>query len=517
VAPKQVANKLPFQGLGPGKKHKDKVYGPRTQEQYVEHETKKAIKKSKKKKKEKKKEGKESHWWDTLLEVGGGLLLKFLPMLFGGRKISPNTVSFHSGPGEGMIGAAQPTATKTSGEPIIKSLGPGRVLIEHTGLVGSLPRTNVTEGTPWARGDALFKCDLTPLIEPWLTRMSAYQRYRFRNIAFTMIPTVPTVEAGRVMGAFEVDVDAPIMTGKGETTMKTMASLSSAIMVDVWSTHVFVKSFREDASEWYYVSQSGVEPRTNIQGRFTMVAADVPADWAAGNFADLLVSYQIELDDPILTPAPNLGMFGAISSGANVSNTYPWGDEGTELQLAYYTDSVGEDRTDSNLPVVYTKTLNGTLGSFFKVPRGNYMAMILMSADADVDNIAVACRGSYKELTGYESAFNAEMMYSVSLHMAMKTFPFSSSGFNDADGLSVTLSFLASKDAKVTGVSSAYIQFVALGGSPRWVNPLTSTLKEIQAKIQALANAADYNPTYLGSTGQVTSSSGAARRALDHK
>jgi hypothetical protein len=378
-----------------------------------------------------------------------------------------------------MIGAAQPTAVKTSSEPIIRSAGPGRVIIEHSGLVGSLPRLEPITESIWHRGDAIFQIDITPNIEAWLTRMSAYQRYRFRNIAFTMVPTVPTVEAGRVLGAFEADVDSPVLVNKGEATMRNMASLSSAVMVDVWSTHTFVKSFREDVNNWYYVSQSGVEPRTNVQGRFSIVAADVPADWDPGNFADLMVSYEVELDDPVLAPSPVLGMFGQVAGGANLSNTYPWGDI-DKVTHPGFVDADSVPVCGSSVPVVYSKTLMGAFGSYFQVPRGYWAGLFHISSDGDVTNIACSWHGSYDALSTDGLGFDTFFAAGASGHEGVRVVFFQSSGFGQADAVSITLSTAG------TAPTGAEAIFIALGGQPKWSNPLMSLLQEMEMKIGAL-------------------------------
>lgn len=443
--------------LGKKEKEKDLAY-------YQQKE-----KKRKKKKEKKGSKKKETHWWDTVLDIGASLV-KFLPLILGGKKVQAGSVSVHSGFKDGSIGMATPSAFKPTAEPLISSMGPGRVKVVHSGLLGSLSRA--PNGVDAVRGDKLMRVAITPDIEPWLRRVCAYQKYRFRNVAITLQPSVPTTSAGRVLGCFEADVDNPITTGEGEATVNALATSTSSVIVDIWSPHTFVKSFRDDQNEWYYASQSGVEQRTNQQGLFTLVAAsDMDAD-VPDVFADVIVTYEVELDEPILAPAPELGMSANVAGATSMTVALPFGTAPTVEAYHLLNSSVRGGVVPQSLPYYY----ENSSGSLFRFPVGYYFAAIKLVGDMATASVTVV--GSYEGLIPTNFATFVLGPSSGSVNGAVAGIAFRSSGMASGSGIRVV--------ATGNTVTGAMMSVASLGGVVPYINPVIALLDSLKDRLQSL-------------------------------
>lgn len=442
-----------------GKKKKSAFTNPKEYKEY------KHKRKQKKKAKKEKKKKSSSSWWDTLLDIGGKVLTHILPMFLGGKQLQYGSMSAHSGPRvrtivpANSIPAAQPESFHPSSEPEIQSLGPGKILIRHSGLAGTLNSAN-DAGDYFVRGTRMYGVDLTPFIEPWLARMSAYQRFRFRNIAVTVHPSVPTLQAGRIMGYFEDDVDNPVVTGAGETTIESAASMAGAVITDVWEAHTFVKSFRD--TELYYVAQTGVEPRTSKQGRFNLVAASDFDNSFPANIADITIAYEIILEEPVLQAPGVLGAWAvAVDDAVDRPTGVIFGRVPTYDYMWKRTD--GESIMWDMSPVQRSFTPSysgvsfgaGTQCSAFQLPSG-YWCVDLYVEGTNLAAFDDAPSGNYC-VCGLKSA-GFSWYYTSATKWCHKIIVLST-GFNDP------MSFLKISCTYDT-ITKAYIQFTCLGGSP---------------------------------------------------
>lgn len=471
--PHQRFGPRPIGNNGPvlGRKHRKDFTKQGEYVTYLERKLEKGGKNGNKKRKNKKRSSKEKKkkegggFWDTLLSIGMNIIPKILPFI-----ISPkHTVSVHSGlkgASTVPVPAASGTEYKTSSDPVIESMGPGRVRICHGSLAGSLVKVNPRTGQNYARGEVMFSLDITPAITPFLTRVCSYQHFKFQNLAFTIQPSVPTITAGRVMGCFLEDVDTTLPLNQGDSTIMAASSLGSALETDIWVPHTFVSSYHD--SPWYYTSQSGTEPRTNKQGIFYIIAcSEMSSNDIPDNIADVFVSYEMCAQSPILMPDPALGISTFLSNPADGSegSGHVFGNGPALGKLVNTSETTG---IGVNVPYAFSGTGFGTgvQGDSFQLPPGNYQAHF-EAEGTGFSALGFTPKGNYVALEQLKAsgASVTNMSTDTATDKVMDYF-FSASGFNDPMScLALTLTY--------TTLEHCEIRFSALGGRPVYMSPFT--------------------------------------------
>lgn len=142
--------------------------------------------------------------------------------------------------------------------------------------------------------------DLNPgnqVVFPWLSLIAAaYEKYRFEDLSFELVPRNPTSAAGAVYMALDYDWD-----DTPATTLNELMSNRGAVNSDVWTPcklRVDIPRLNEDVP-WRYVADF---PRTEssqrmVYGGFLMVGI---AGTAATVSFDLFVQYRIRFSLPAL-------------------------------------------------------------------------------------------------------------------------------------------------------------------------------------------------------------------------
>lgn len=441
-----------------------------------------------------------SKFWDVLKNIGS-IAMKVLPMILAKHPgVKEHTISLGSSSGtktirlpiSGGISSAYESSVRPTTAPEIRTEN-GITHLIHSSYVGTVKC--LRDGHPVLRGQAMYTVDLTPQITAFCSRMASYQRFRFRNIAFTFIPAVTTEQAARVMGYFEEDVDNQIPTGQGDTTIEAASSLASACITTVWTPHTFVYSFHENA--WFYTSQNGVEPRTNKQGIFTIVAASNFDETFQSPVADLTCTYDVEFSDPMLYSDPTQGLSVTVSAANNdCTANLPFGSEVVacnilDLNGQSSTADMAVYEVPNRLVCKYSKSymdgIDTVVGSTFRLPKGYYVYVFKFDGDITVNvEHPVLFHGGYRPLS-----YPYTMNYRDSLHWAWvehtqeTTHAWSMWGYFYSDGwaptgsLSITLATI-NQDAK------AAVTFVALGGAFPYSNPFTSGLTSMQKEIDQI-------------------------------
>jgi hypothetical protein len=494
--PGPTGNNRPGNRLG--RKYRKDFGGDADYTRYLESklEKKKGKKKGKGphsgvKNKEQKKEG--GNWWDSILDIGMKILPQLLAFLRPGPK--PQTYSFHSGPLRGRMRTVGPragtevpipagtsTAFKTTTEPTITSVGPGRVRITHGSVVGTLKKLNPATAAAYVRGECMFQMDLTPNISSWLRRVTCYQHYRFLNVAVSIQPSVPTITAGRILGCYISDVDAPPQLNQGDTTITTLSSLNNAVITDIWTPHTWICSFREN--DWYYTSQNGIEPRTNKQGVFMLVACStMDDDSIPDDFADILVSYEMLAEMPMLMEEPSLGTSLFLESDGGTC-TYPLGSAPVKGWFANATDS--SDHVPPSIVFNYSTTGFGTgvAGSNFQFPPGYYMVW-LSATGTGFSAWTTGCVGQYVAVFGTDGLVSYNPTYEF--HDAtgwVRQTSFKSTGMTDNSSMfRITMAG--------TTLTTFFLLIAALGGRPAYKNPymlLEARQQSMERQIAALTD-----------------------------
>jgi hypothetical protein len=164
--------------------------------------------------------------------------------------------------------------------------------------------------------------DLNPgnrLVFPWLSLVaSAYEKYRFEQLSFEVVPRNPSTVSGAVYLALDYDWDDNPATNVAE-----FMSNRGAINSDVWTPatlNVDVRRLNEDVP-WRYVADF---PRTDssqrmVYGGFLMLAI---AGTSASVSFDVYVNYRVKLSLPALhsvdsTATYTLPAAKVIAAGGN--------------------------------------------------------------------------------------------------------------------------------------------------------------------------------------------------------
>lgn len=232
------------------------------------------------------------------------------------KKAGPIAVSCKSG------------ATKPS---YLSSSKPSSIRVKRTEFVGS-----VTNGA--TTGFALTQVSLsTPgydfnpactLLFPWLSTIAeSFERFKFHNLSFRLIPSQATTTAGRIYAAIDYDYDDALPTNK--VGLMSNLSVQESPVWDEVRLSCDPRQLHPDMPFKYVSSYSRanyVEPRTAFSG-FLMIAYDTPT---ANLLYDLEVSYDVELSIPVMDGA---GLVDTFSSAAIVtdSSTFPSIPAGTKF------------------------------------------------------------------------------------------------------------------------------------------------------------------------------------------
>jgi hypothetical protein len=409
-----------------------------------------------------------------------------------GKKIM-NVVPFlsnpaHSKPGatvsgsRGMIGVAYSSVRSAPPPPLMRSIGGGMYRFSHRGELGAL--TSSPRGSTATRGEVLYTTDLTPAVEEWVQRMSAFEKYRFRNVAVTYNPNVPTTVGGKILGLFEWDIDAPLNFGQGEETIRVAMAHQSAAMVDLWTPHTWLFSSRNETKDWWYVDQAGHEPRLTRQGRFTVLAAsdmddaDLPVV-----FGDLTITYEIEFMVPELSSQPS-GSYAFYSGATSCTPTNPWG---TVIGTAdsYDQGCVPAYLVPTNVAASYVLSTTGTY--YWNLPAGYWIATYRI-VGTTIAGVSVDYQGGYDALMTAASGGSARAYSEINSAGTQTTGMclFKSNGQVIGGATSsaphgFTLSLTAA------AVSSGFVIFTYLNGSVPYVNPLELKMKMLESEVAAVA------------------------------
>jgi hypothetical protein len=430
--------------------------------------------------KPKKEKKKKSKWWDSIGSVLGSIgkmAMKFLPMFLGNRTHSTMRAGVSST--SGMIGMAEPTAWSAGEVPNITGMGSGAMMISHSGYLGTVLKTNPS-GANAVRGDLLFRVALDPFIEAWLAKMANFEMYKFRNIAITFHPALPTIVSGRVMGYFESDINNPTACGLGEATMKDAAAHTSAIMVDCWVPHTWVYSFHEGA--WLYVNPSCHEPRTSKSGIFSIIAGtDMSSSDIPTTLGDLLISYECEFRNPELNATIPSGSYACLSGVTGMVKDYPFG---TEVTTVPFEDSgvTPDYEIPNNIAYSYSVLGPGLVGgSWFKFPIGYYAIVTYLTGTG----LSASGTGLHQVTGNYSLQLGpGGVMFADEFCNTTKAYGFAyfkSSGYDDSES-GLRIGGLATATTVATCMSTV----VCLGGQVPYVNPIWSAFKMVKEELKRL-------------------------------
>lgn len=481
----------------PEKKHKGGEEG------WIENELyKKTHKEKKKKKKEKKKQKKKSKgsgFWSELLKVGGSLLMQFLPMLLGDKKaaltsaqrVNPTSpsigVSFtkFSATSKKMLGETTehvlPLAvgSETSASiPEVLSMGGGKIMIRHRGRLCTIPKAAISTAADALPGQLLYRKTLDTGLEPWLTRIAAFQKYCFKNVAVTYIPAVPVTVPAKVCGYFELDVDAPSPTDQGDATLQNISVNPTAKTVDSWTPHIFGISFSDPYM--YYTSSTYHEPRTSKQAIFSLVASsDMTSADIPDTLGELWVSYECELYFPSMTDGPAMGQSLTIAGDlTSESAMYPFGATPTAGSLAD-TSVTPNVEIPNRLTWTCRSTLNGAaIGNVFNFTEGYYMVFYEIRGTDLVKATDPVTYAGYASPLNWVGGTAAEGTVAATLVFGVNTFR--STGFGEDRGLIINLT-------SVSTITIARLVVVSLGGSLPYQSPFMSELTDLKEKVLELS------------------------------
>jgi hypothetical protein len=210
----------------------------------------------------------------------------------------------------------------------------------HEGELTNLLKYDDSE-VDYSRGDTMYSIAINPDIEEWLSAVGKYSKYRFKDIAVTYSPAVPTTVSGKLIGFFETDIDDPLLGDDGEETIRRAMANVTAAQVDIWTQHTWLKSFRHEANDWWYTGSTYHEPRTAFQGRFVLIAgSDMTDEELPESLGDLTVTYRVEMMTPDLNIASTSGnQVAYTTSGGGVYNA-PWANL---LEQSKWDDEVDPD------------------------------------------------------------------------------------------------------------------------------------------------------------------------------
>jgi hypothetical protein len=197
----------------------------------------------------------------------------------------------------------------------------GTTVMIHEGELTNLLKYDDSE-VDYSRGDTMYSIAINPDIEEWLSAVGKYSKYRFKDIAVTYSPAVPTTVSGKLIGFFETDIDDPLLGDDGEETIRRAMANVTAAQVDIWTQHTWLKSFRHEANDWWYTGSTYHEPRTAFQGRFVLIAgSDMTDEELPESLGDLTVTYRVEMMTPDLNIASTSGNQVAYTTSGGGSIT----------------------------------------------------------------------------------------------------------------------------------------------------------------------------------------------------
>jgi hypothetical protein len=261
----------------------------------------------------------------------------------------------------------------------------------HSGLITEV---QIPVGTQ--KGDLLYRLDLSPAtLEPWLSKMSNFEKYRFKNVFISYKPTCAATETGGIVGFFEWDPDLPLTLNQGEDSVADSMAHQSAMLTSVWSPATFHYNNAEEPDEEWFVDPAGREKRLTTQGIFTLVAAsDFASALSAGQ---LLVAYEIEFMIPEVRSAVD-GTW-VTYYGKSVNTAHPFGQALVALEVDYPDDLLGISKVPQNTIIKYTTNYPNTSAplSGFQLPYG-YWTVTAIIAGSDLTAAALQVQGDYKLL-----------------------------------------------------------------------------------------------------------------------
>jgi len=183
------------------------------------------------------------------------------------------------------------------------------VVVSHREMVGSLSNGSEVVWTIEPLSMLTPGFDINPsssVMFPWLSQIAiAFEKYRFKDLRFYLLPNQSTATAGSVGMALDYDWDDEVPSSK-----RAMFSNRTAVQAPAWSPMEMsadVVAMNKDMP-WRFIQMPGrmdPEPRTTFSG-FLIVAYDTPVTnckW------DLWVQYSVEFavpcfDEPVILNQP---------------------------------------------------------------------------------------------------------------------------------------------------------------------------------------------------------------------
>lgn len=459
---------------------------------------KKTKKKVKKKLKGKKKEG--GGFWDTIVKFlgeGAKMLPSILPLFLGTqahRNAKLGGVAASVSANEGWIGSVY-DSTVESTAPRFEALANGNLILGRSGSVRALTANGQV------RGDQIFRVNIDLSLEPYLANLM-FRKYRFRNVAFTFNPNCTTEVAARLIGCFETDVDNLLTPGQGEASVNVAMSLPNSRMINVWTPHSWVHSFHE--SPFYFAGSCYYEPRLATQGVFTVLAAS-SLEGLVPDFGDITVSYEVELEEPVLMSSVPRGEFASFYVPSLAGSTTPkvgtnsetpicrYGTDGTSADMVrrFTTDpaAASEEMSQMIMPRVTAETVvySGAplVANVLRLPRGYFKVLTYVESIADYPTGPIAI-GGCRLLTGTENITQGTVVAASPTTSTTYTTSISwgvySSGLSESDGFLYAWKLAPGMHALV----SSAMEVFCYGGMPPYANPMSSRFLALERQIGKL-------------------------------
>jgi len=290
----------------------------------------------------------------------------------------------------GWVGMAKPSIVRGPGAPKIRQVG-DRFVVTHQGELAELLK-NDDDGIPYERGDVMYDIALNPEVEEWCGAIAKFEKFRFRNIAVTYVPAVPTTASGKLIGWFESDVDNAELGGNGEESIRRAMSTSTSAQVDIWTTHSWVKSFRTEDDQWWYCGSNFHEARLAYQGKFTVMAgSEMNEDELPDSLGDLIVTYEIEFTVANINNGIIPGTSASYVSSATASH------DALFLGLVAQRQ-IDKGSTPDNIVPDGVEIRTNVAGSQLYLPPGYWHVDLLLQAGADLGTFEWAVGGGSRFL-----------------------------------------------------------------------------------------------------------------------
>jgi hypothetical protein len=412
----------------------------------------------------------------------GQKIMKILPFLSTGGFAKGSTgVSANNG----WIGMVKPSIMRASPPPDISRTG-DIYTITHRGQLSTLCKN--CDGATAMRGECLFDIDITPTIESWLQRMSAFEKYSFTDIAVTYIPNVPTTVGAKILGFFQWDVDAPLNYGQGEETIKVAMAHQSAAMVDVWTSHTWLFSSAGERKDWWYVDGAGHEPRLTRQGTFSIIAAtDMDDANLPTTFGDLIVSYRCKFMVPELGSSQT-GEFASYKGVSGWTNAHPLGTS-IEPYLTYDTSVKPSYDVADNVTMRYYVPSSGTYSGFgvCQLPAGYWIVLYRIGATTAISGVDLHVFGGYEFLQDAETGGVDRDVHVTSTVACCGYAMIKSLGLTQDD----TMGFYIDVDSS-TGLNYGEVTVAYMNGSIPYMSPAMLAVEKLSAEIAQLKKAQDH-------------------------